>query len=134
MWSALKSLGNFKPESMRLDFEIASAFAVQKVFGEDVDIWYCLFHMFQNCVKKICEKNKKRYHSSDEKEFATRCRMVPALAFLPPNEVIDGFVELIEFDKNHSTSPGLLPEDYVTYFEKYYIGKEVRRKTRSTPR
>ena len=60
--------------------------------------------------------------------------MVPALAFIPPEEVIEAFLELVKYDKEHPSSPNLLPPEFVTYFERYYIGKVVRRDTRQPPR
>ena len=134
MWTAFKSLGNFNPDSIRLDFEIAAATSMSAVFGEDVSVWFCLFHLSQNNVRKICEKHKTRYQNPKESEFATRCRMVTALAFIPVDDVIETFEELIEFDKKHEKSPNLLPTDFIKYFEKNYIGKPLRRKTRETPR
>ena len=131
-WEALNTIGDFKPESVRIDFEFANTKAIEATYGEDTEVWYCLFHLNQNCQRKICEKHKQRYQT--DKEFATRCRMVPALAFLPPDEVIEAFEELVKFDKEHPSLPNLLPTEYVTYFEKNYIGKVVRRNTRITPR
>ena len=133
MWTALKSLGNFNPDSIRIDFEIGCAKAIGNVFGEDCEIWFCLFHLSQNNVKKICEQHKVRYQDPKESDFATRCRMVTALAFVPPKDVIEAFEELVAFDKNHEEKPDLLPKYYVTYFEKTYIGVTVRRNTRRTP-
>ena len=60
--------------------------------------------------------------------------MVPALAFLPPEEVIEAFEDLVKFDKEHPSKLNLLPAEFVAYFEKNYIGKIVRRSTRQTPR
>ena len=134
MWTEFKKLGKFNPDSIRLDFEIAVATSMSVVFGEDVLIWFCLFHLSQNNCRKICENHKSRYQSPNETEFATRCRMVTALAFVPVDDVIETFEELIEFDKNHETTPNLLPKEFITYFEKYYIGLPVRRNTRRTPR
>ena len=128
----MNTIGEFKPESVRIDFEFANTKAIEAIYGEDTEVWYCLFHLNQNCQRKICEKHKQRYQT--DKDFATRCRMVPALAFLPPDEVIEAFEELVKFDKEHPSIPNLLPHEYVTYFEKNYIGKVVRRNTRTTPR
>ena len=130
-WDALNGIFHFKPESLRLDFEIANSNAASKVYGEDLQIWYCLFHLAKNCKSKICEKHMQRYQDPKEKEFATRCRMFPALAFIPIEEVIEVFEELVKYDKENGN---LLPPEYVTYFEKNYIGSILRRNTRKTPR
>ena len=134
MWNALNTLGNFKPESIRLDFEMSVANSIQNVYGEDTLIWFCLFHLSQSCLRKLFEQHKGRYQDPNEKTFATRCRMIVALAFIPVDEVVQVFEEFIAFDKNHPKTPNLLPQEYVLYFERNYIGKPVRRKERQTPR
>ena len=134
-WEALFSLGNFKPLSIGLDFEMAISTSFQLVFGEDVEVWFCLFHLTRNYLLKIFENHKGRYQNPQEREFAERCRMVPALAFLPLDDVPDVFEELLEYDKNHPKQPNLLPPEVVTYFEKNYIGKKLRgRNDRGNPR
>ena len=57
-----------------------------------------------------------------------------ALAFLPVEEVVEAFEELIQWDKNQPEPK--LPADLVNYFEKNYIGKLLRtgRKQRKIPR
>ena len=57
-----------------------------------------------------------------------------ALAFLPVDEVIDAFVELVAWDKAQPEPK--LPEDLIKYFEKNYIGNLVKegRKQRKIPR
>ena len=131
----VKTLGDFQPESCGLDFELAHANAFIQMFGEDVFIWYCLFHLYENCREKVFESNRARYLNPNEAEFATRCRMLPALAFLPDGDIIIGFEELLEYDENHPETPNLIPEELIEYFEKNYIGKPgKRRNTRRIPR
>ena len=136
IYTHLNELGDFDHESMGIDFELANRNAFQDVFDEDAKIWYCHFHLSKNLIKKICEKNKARYQSKIEKEFTTRCRSLAALAFVPVEEVIDAFEELVSWDKNHPTEKNLIPDDVISYFEKTYIGSIVRtgRKGRKTPR
>ena len=136
IYDQLKTLGDFDPESMGIDFELANRNAFMDAFDEEPEIWYCHFHLSKNIIKKICEKNKARYQSKKEKEFATRCRCLAALAFVPVDEVIDTFEELVAWDKNHATEKNLIPDDLISYFEKNYIGSIVRsgRKGRKTPR
>ena len=121
---------------MGIDFELANRNAFLDAFDEDVDIWYCHFHLSKNVTKKVFEKNKALYQSKNGREFATRCRMLSALAFVPNDEVIDTFEELIAWDKNHPTEKSLIPDYVIAYFEKNYIGSIVRagRKGRKTPR
>ena len=96
---------------MGMDFVLGNRNAFQSVFEEDPEIWYCHFHLSKNLIKKICEKHKARYQSKQEKEFSTRCRSLAALAFVPVDDVIDTFEELISYDKNHPTEKNLIPEE-----------------------
>ena len=126
------SCGPFSPISFGVDFEKSLSNAVIKVFGEDCEIWYCFFHLGQNIVRRVSVKYAVKFRQ--DKEFATRVRCLTALAFLPVDEVIDAFEELIQWDKNQSEPK--LPEDLIKYFEKNYIGNLLRegRKQRKIPR
>lgn len=75
----------------------------------------CLFHMTKSIFKKICDLGlRQRYQEDDDFNLHIRC--FSALAFLPIDDVIDGFLELIdEVD---------LPAELVSYFEATYIGEE----------
>ena len=136
IYAHLKSLADLDPASMGIDFESANRNAFLDVFDEDTDIAYCHFHLSKNVTKKVFEKNKGKYQSKTGKEFATRCRMLSALAFVPEDEVIDTFEELIAYDKNHPTEKNLIPDYVIDYFQKNYIGSIVRagRKGRKNPR
>ena len=130
-WDALKAIGDFQPESCRLDFEKAISKSIIKIFGEDLNIYYCLFHLSQSCMRKVCEKHQKRYRDPRDPNFSTRCRMIPALAFIPVEEVVETFEELVKYDKENGN---LLPPECISHFEKYYIGKPIRRNIRQIPR
>lgn len=83
-------------------------------------------------LNKVRKKFQTKY--SHDKEFATRIRCLTALAFLPIEEVCDGFEELIAWDK--SKEEPLIPQYVIDYFETYYIGKPLKKggKQRKTPR
>ena len=127
-----ESCGPFNPKSFGVDFEKGQSNAIKIVFGEDCEIWYCFFHLGQNVVRKVSEKNAIKFRQN--KEFATRCRSLTGLAFLHPDDVVEAFEEFIQWDKNQPEP--MLPEDLVKYFEKNYIGNLLRvgRKQRKIPR
>ena len=127
-----ESCGPFSPTSFGVDFEKSLSNAIIKVFGEDCEIWYCFFHLGQNVVRYVSRKDAVKFRQ--DKDFATRVRCLTALAFLPVEEVVEAFEELIQWDKNQPEPK--LPADLVNYFEKNYIGKLLRvgRKQRKIPR
>ena len=53
-------------------------------------------------------------------ELSIQIRCLPALAFLPIEDVVDAFEELIDIEDS------LLPPDLVSYFENTYIGQKRR--------
>jgi len=59
-------------------------------------------------------------------DFAIQCRMITALAFVPPVDVIASFEELSD------NSPVLL-QPVLDYIEDYYIGRLTRRGLRRQP-
>lgn len=97
-----------------VDFEAAlfqsceSAFPQARVRG-------CFFHLCQNIRRHLvrCPAASALYKT--DAAFVLKARKIPALAFLPPDKVVDGFVHL------QKTSPPELKE-LLTYFEIYYIG------------
>ena len=75
----------------------------------------CLFHLAKNNYRKLCELGHKVWYENDE-DFNIRMKCFTALAFLPPNEVLDAFLSL--------TSHENFPIEFITYFELNYIGVE----------
>ena len=63
---------------------------------------------------------KVRYQS--DCAFNTKVKCLMALAFIPPSDIIDAFIELVDDDD--------LPQELVAYFEMHYIGGERGRGSR----
>ena len=75
------------PEHIMMDFEKAHINSFLSVFPS-ASISCCLFHLSQNVYRKVCEIGfKERYHHDNE--FSIKIRCFSALAFFPPNDVID---------------------------------------------
>ena len=100
------------PENIMMDFEKAHINSILSVCPR-ASISCCLFHLSQNVYRQVCEIGfKERYQQDNELSIKIRC--FSALAFLPPNDVIHGFEELVDDDD--------LPQELVSYFQCSYIG------------
>ncbi|CAB4402207.1 unnamed protein product [Rhizophagus irregularis] len=83
----------------------------------------CHFHLSQNIYRKVQEFGLTVLYGTDE-NFSLLIRHIPALAFLPYNEIPTVFDEL----------RNIMPEEanrIMEWFEIYYIRERVRRTTRS---
>lgn len=106
------------PLSVQIDFEIGMRNAVQSSFPA-VEISHCHFHLCQSVYRRVQAEGLQQQYNAGEDEIDIHSRMLMALAFLPKEEVADGFVELQEAFPE-SMKPVL------SYFESNYIGKSVR--------
>ncbi|XP_076069967.1 uncharacterized protein LOC143041794 [Oratosquilla oratoria] len=103
-------LHNVEPATVMMDFEKAAINSLLDIFPSS-DVTCCLFHLSQNVYKQVVTIGfKQQYHQDDD--FSLKVRFLPALAFLPIDDVIDGFEELTDDD---------FPQELVSYFETYYI-------------
>ncbi|XP_066969100.1 uncharacterized protein [Macrobrachium rosenbergii] len=115
LFSALKDLRpSLQPETLMVDFEKASINAFSAVFST-TKLTGCLFHMVKNIYRHIVDLGLKSRYQTDA-EFNNKIKCLTALAFLPVQDVIDGFIELSDDDD--------LPQELVSYFEMHYIGGE----------
>ncbi|XP_055342131.1 uncharacterized protein LOC129590783 [Paramacrobiotus metropolitanus] len=111
--------GNVGPKYMIMDFEQSAIKAFGTVFPESV-IGGCNFHLGQSVHRKLVDLGHKLAYANDP-EFSLNCRMVLALAFVPPTDVERVFNELLQ-------KPGFpfRPTDlFVQYIRPSYIGKTV---------
>jgi len=109
---------NLKPTSIMIDFELAVINSLERIFP-DCEIKGCFFHLSQNIYRKIQENGLQQRYQEDP-DFALNLRMIPALAFVPTDEVVGAFEELSD----------ILPQEcrpVADYFEDSYIGRPQRR-------
>ena len=101
--------------------------ALAKTF-DNLRLTFCLFHLSKNNYNNIVQLGFKQKYSNDL-NFSLKVRSFTALALIPVNDVIPAFEELIEDDE--------IPEEFIHYFEKNYVGLEKGRgknKRRENPR
>lgn len=115
---------DFEPETFLIDFENAAKSAIQKVFP-DIVVKGCFYHLSQNIYRNIQRLGLQKKYMDDE-NFALKVRMLPALAFLPEEQVVAAFEKLSEIMPPEA-------EPIVDYFEDSYIGR-MRRGGRKHPR
>ena len=118
------------PTSFNVDFELAVFSAAKKVFGTNIEIYGCYFHLSQSFFRNVQQKGF--YIMFVTKPFFKKCFLLTqALAFLPIEDVLSGFLEVKNFAKTNCTEY----LDFLSYIEEYYIGEEDKRsKKRKKPR
>ncbi|KAB0796844.1 hypothetical protein PPYR_10905 [Photinus pyralis] len=112
------------PISVTSDFEKAIHNAVSRVFDE-VQIVGCLFHLGQSLWRRVQLCNLTEDYLNNE-NVSQHTKMLLSLSFVPPNDVIMAFEELVE------NCPNTL-DPIVDYWEDTYIGR-LRRNRRGDPR
>lgn len=85
-------LHGVKPDAFICDFELALSNSMRKQFP-DAAVYYCLFHLAKAAWVQIQKKGLLALYSIPEVRALLRC--FPALATLPPNEVRDGFADIV---------------------------------------
>ncbi len=104
---------NKGPENLIVDYEKAAFQSFLQHFPT-CNVYGCLFHLGQNVYKHIVQHGfKMKYHEDDT--FSLKMRCFVALAFLPLEDVTEGFEELTDDDE--------IPQEIVSYFENTYIGQ-----------
>ncbi|KAL5240143.1 hypothetical protein ACI65C_007553 [Semiaphis heraclei] len=108
-----------------LDLELTAINAFTYVYPS-CKITACFFHVSQCLWRKIQQEGLQTLYSTNV-DFAVNAKMLAALAFIPLNDVVKAFEELVDY----------LPEfilPVVDYFEdNLSVGRPMRR-TRQTPK
>ena len=95
------------------DFEKPFYQALEHVFGENINIKECYFHLSQSIWRRIQEQNLVEMYSENE-ELGLKMKMLAALAFVPPNRVLQYF-EVLSDDIPAELEP------LYDYFEDNYL-------------
>ena len=106
------------PETVTLDFEIAAINALELIFP-NAEINGCFFHLKRSMYRKIQALGYQKEYCKNL-EFASKCKMIAALAFVPLEEVEKTFHALKENLSGDERFTELLK-----YFEVNYIGNEA---------
>jgi hypothetical protein len=103
------------PSTIMMDFEKAAQNAWQQTYPT-AEISGCFFHLGQCVYRKIQQLGLSGPYLAKD-NFRVETKLLPALAFLPPDDVIDGY-EQLRLDVR------LTPLQ--DYFEDTFIGRELR--------
>lgn len=107
-----------QPDDIMMDFEIAAMNAAAVNFP-GVNMKGCFYHFCSNLWKRIQKEGLQERYQNDE-NFANTLRMLAALAFVPPQDVIESFEEL----SNHINNlENFNVDEVLDYVEDNYIGR-----------
>jgi len=117
----MKSAQNLNPPKLwPACMEIAATNAYESVYPS-AHMKACLFHMSQALYRKIQQFPAINRQYKSDATYARNIRMIPALAFLPPQDVEYGFETLEHSDFFEKNAEDLA--DFLNYFENNYIGQ-----------
>ena len=125
MWNIIRgACPNSEPHYLFLDFEQAAINSFNGIWPV-TQVKTCFFHLSQSVYRKLQSLGlQSEYHN--DPEFAVTMRMLPALAFVPPELVGWSFQQLVV----------IFPENaypLCKYFEENYIGLLNLNGVRNTP-
>ena len=113
-----------QPHSCMCDFELAAMNAFQETFP-GTPITGCFFHLKQSIYRQAVDKGLRQRYIDDE-NIRLHIKILGSLAFVPPQDVINTFEDLVEADTFPDEVEGLYD-----YFENTYIGRRQRRGRRA---
>ena len=120
-------LPGWMPNRVMLDFERAAINAVQTRWPNS-QVTCCFFHLNQNIWKKINELGLSTFYGNDV-ENATKLKMISALAFVPPADVINSWDDLLmilqPWIQQQPQDMQQRIDDLLMYFEVNYIGQNI---------
>lgn len=115
----------WSPKQITLDFELAGVKAAQAAFP-GVHIQCCYFHFVQSLIRNLGQNGLKKKYETDM-TFAREIRKMAAVAFVPPNDVIECFEYLIRNSKTlnpaQQSKDANLKKFINDYFVNHYLGK-----------
>jgi len=105
-----------QPETIMTDFERAAINGFMAEFPQARQRG-CFFHLGQCFWRKVQQAGLQHRYENDA-EFALQARMLPALAYVPPGDVVQAFEILSD---GQTLTPELEP--LVDYMEDIWIGR-----------
>lgn len=136
MFEQLKLLQpDLNPLHINMDFELAAIKAAQETFP-NARVQGCYFHFKKNIIHNLGQHGLKTRYQEDIK-FGHEVRMLMALAFVPPDKVVDAFEyfernsKLLNADQQKKDAN--LKAFVTNYFANHYIGKIKRNGNRGKP-
>lgn len=108
-----------QPQTVITDFEQAAMNAFRNVFN--AQIHGCHFH-FGQCVWRKIQEFGYAVRYNNEPDYAMHIRMLVALAYVPNDDKVRVYEELIELD----TFPEV--DEILNYFEDTFLGRRQRRR------
>ena len=105
-----------QPKTIMTDFEVAMINAIQIEFQQTVNRG-CFFHFSQCIFRRIQENGLKREYEANP-EIAITLKMLPALAFVPIQDIVDAFENLCD---QNIFSPEL--QVIVDYFKDTWLSR-----------
>ncbi|KAF4527869.1 hypothetical protein B566_EDAN014789 [Ephemera danica] len=123
---AFQALHNLRPDmqpkKVLIDFERGAKNALQREFPGIV-VKGCNFH-FAQCVWRQIQSipDILRRFKADE-DFAVQLKMLISLSFVPSNDVVEKFEEMLQFDFFKDNEELLAP--LMNYFESTWIGLQT---------
>lgn len=86
MWSKLKQhCDNYSPVCVTMDMEAAAAAGARKVFGEDLTVAFCWFHLRKAWREKL--GSLSLLNETSYPVFNRLYRLCCAMAFVPPEDM-----------------------------------------------
>lgn len=107
------------PQNFYVDFEIAVFQAIRQVYGNEVSIQGCFYHLCQNTYRKVQDLGLVSRYNKDE-DFNLFCGMLDSLAFLGSEDVCKGMDHLKEITPEGG-------QDLVDYFDQNYVSGTFRK-------
>ncbi|XP_053596179.1 uncharacterized protein LOC128668046 [Microplitis demolitor] len=117
---------NYQPQRLMVDFEHAFIEAFKEVYS-GVQINGCNFH-FTKCVWKHVQKYDHQKKYNEDIKFSMNVRLLMGLAFVPSEDVIAAFEEIVSSEYYDLNSDCF--EELLEYFELTWIGKVKHNKNK----
>ena len=120
---------DLQPSTITTDFEKPVMDAFKNVFG-NTELQGCFFHLSQAIWRKIQSIGLTNSYVNDANS-RLYCKLLAALAFLPPDEITQAFEELLDTLEDLQMEQEM--EELYCYFEDTYIERPQRTGGRRKP-